>query len=1129
MEADDVGCMARSEQRIERWGQEVAALRTGRREDTPHNANTVLDDEDEDVDMLDDERDEPMKVEPDSEDDEARRIKLDPQPLRNRKTLKAERKAKEVWYNNFRKTETLFLQAMDTAKMAQDEELERENGKLQAQLERLQEECAQAATRNAEADRDNGALAALQGKYQRVKADRKELRQNVSEQVNELAALRAKVDELQAAKLNLENGARSVRVQNRNATAALNKELNNLRQSKSDYKKAKQTQIATLEARYQALEKGNAELLMKHAAEITALKDELQTAKEELQTEKDELQREKDALQREKDALQTAASVSASEQALLKTSRARTPEVPCAHKLLIPQNNLFSFLSQNAASAGFINDVLFLPGRTLPCASNGYLAFAPAYSYDAGKKRWVAGSDFGTLYQTRRELFVVVGDEHISDKSRAVLMPMVIRYSPASAHLGMIPIRETPRIREELRMIVSAEWSRIARATTGALSSCIPGVSVVSAPWPLSSGIASSKSPRYKSRNVRPGAPAEVYSGATRSDQRISAGILQYKTQTCFLVLLSSQFSPFRPHSLDFNFLLQLIMLAYSFFALIAVTLVLARPLVERDGNGSDASDQDVKSYLNGHNSVRAAHGANPLQWNNTLASKAQTWANKCTNTHSGGTLGPFGGTGDYNISSAINNWVTDPTEEPAYNANAPVASHFTQIVWKASTQLGCAAQTCSHVKNFKHPNSHYYVCEFFPPGNVEGEFGRNVQVASSRSDRYRRSLNAHSFLCTAIEANNGSPAQKQAAWQEGRQLAPRDRRSELTHWQSINLIGLISRSSWAHELSARFEVEPNYAFWAPNLVTVAGSLCDQHTGRSSLPGGLLDPTSMSSSQPLAVRIHIGAERRGCAPHLNSFDLRTGPPRAGPPSSLFTLRLPLPNSSRTQVLVLVSTAFSKHRLPGLRDTDMQNQSPSPFAATNRQIMSDTIEFYISLLDVSANDGGPPSLFNEAFPMVDHALLVTQRGLVTREGGRVMDFTIQFKQHHRSLMWKILFGLSTFPFVIQLSLTKMVTDGDTTASFTIPASIGETLRDWSPSAIFVLSALRASLRQQPHECALSLTPRPFTISTLGRTPAHELSLRAPSGNVVVEVVLYRCVTRRCGRAFTPGSRCSKHDT
>ncbi len=30
-----------------------------------------------------------------------------------------------------------------------------------------------------------------------------------------------------------------------------------------------------------------------------------------------------------------------------------------------------------------------------------------------------------------------------------------------------------------------------------------------------------------------------------------------------------------------------------------------------------------------------------------------------------------------------------------SYNPNHPLPSHFTQVVWKAITQLGCAVATC--------------------------------------------------------------------------------------------------------------------------------------------------------------------------------------------------------------------------------------------------------------------------------------------------------------------------------------------------------------------------------------------------------------------------------------------------
>jgi uncharacterized protein YkwD len=135
---------------------------------------------------------------------------------------------------------------------------------------------------------------------------------------------------------------------------------------------------------------------------------------------------------------------------------------------------------------------------------------------------------------------------------------------------------------------------------------------------------------------------------------------------------------------------------------------------------------------LSAHNSVRAQHGASDLTWSDNLASKAQQWANNCKFEHSGGSLGPFGenlaaGTGDsYGISSAVKSW-TD--EVSSYNSNNPQPSHFTQVVWKASTQVGCAVQSCNGIFASSFGEAKFFVCEYSPQGNVIGQFAENVQV----------------------------------------------------------------------------------------------------------------------------------------------------------------------------------------------------------------------------------------------------------------------------------------------------------------------------------------------------------------------------------------------------------------
>ncbi|OCH96482.1 PR-1-like protein [Obba rivulosa] len=147
---------------------------------------------------------------------------------------------------------------------------------------------------------------------------------------------------------------------------------------------------------------------------------------------------------------------------------------------------------------------------------------------------------------------------------------------------------------------------------------------------------------------------------------------------------------------------------------------------------GNGASQSDINEYLSDHNTVRAQHGAAPLTWNNTLADAAQQWANNCVFQHSGGTLGPFGenlaaGTGSsYGIDAAIQSWTSEVSQ---YDASNPQPSHFTQVVWKGTTEVGCAVQECSGIFDPSFGLAQYFVCEYFPQGNIIGEFPQNVQV----------------------------------------------------------------------------------------------------------------------------------------------------------------------------------------------------------------------------------------------------------------------------------------------------------------------------------------------------------------------------------------------------------------
>jgi len=84
-------------------------------------------------------------------------------------------------------------------------------------------------------------------------------------------------------------------------------------------------------------------------------------------------------------------------------------------------------------------------------------------------------------------------------------------------------------------------------------------------------------------------------------------------------------------------------------------------------------------------------------------------------------------GTGSsYDIAAAINSWAVEVSQ---YDPSNPQPSHFTQMVWKSTTQVGCAVALCNGIFPASYGEAQFYVCEYSPAGNVIGEFPENVQV----------------------------------------------------------------------------------------------------------------------------------------------------------------------------------------------------------------------------------------------------------------------------------------------------------------------------------------------------------------------------------------------------------------
>ncbi|KAK4987789.1 hypothetical protein LTR50_004340 [Elasticomyces elasticus] len=145
------------------------------------------------------------------------------------------------------------------------------------------------------------------------------------------------------------------------------------------------------------------------------------------------------------------------------------------------------------------------------------------------------------------------------------------------------------------------------------------------------------------------------------------------------------------------------------------------------------------------HNVHRNNHSATDLKWSADLAATAASIAASCVYAHNtdanGGGYGQniAAGVEANNVSAVITSLFYNGEVlyfKDLYDQAQPSMAefkhwgHFSQIVWKATTEVGCATQDCSRTglaNTGSNVAPYFTVCNYKSPGNYDKQYAANV------------------------------------------------------------------------------------------------------------------------------------------------------------------------------------------------------------------------------------------------------------------------------------------------------------------------------------------------------------------------------------------------------------------
>jgi len=149
------------------------------------------------------------------------------------------------------------------------------------------------------------------------------------------------------------------------------------------------------------------------------------------------------------------------------------------------------------------------------------------------------------------------------------------------------------------------------------------------------------------------------------------------------------------------------------------------------DSTGSSLSAENAKKILDHHNKARAELHIPPLTWSSTLAAYAQEWADSLASTDDclfehrpnneyGENIFMSSPNDKFNPVQASQAWYSEKKKftyaKIGEGNDWDKALHYTQMIWKKTTEMGAGMATSSN-------GNIIIVANYNPAGNMSGDY----------------------------------------------------------------------------------------------------------------------------------------------------------------------------------------------------------------------------------------------------------------------------------------------------------------------------------------------------------------------------------------------------------------------